>query len=150
MSDTRLTGLRRFSIRFVNPVTRHVAGRLPGFGIVHTVGRRSGRAYAVPLMIFGHEGDVVVALTYGPNVDWVRNVQAAGGCELEHLGRRSRLVDPRVDHDPAQRAVPLPIRLILRAVATDDFLRLRPFVPETGAEDGRLRREIASSEQQQG
>ena len=28
-------------------------------------------------------GGYVIALTYGPDADWVKNVLAAGGCELE-------------------------------------------------------------------
>jgi hypothetical protein len=29
----------------------------------------------------------VIALTYGPDRDWVRNVLAAGGCTIEWRGR---------------------------------------------------------------
>ena len=37
-----------------------------------------------------------VGLPYGTDVDWLRNVRAAGGCEIEHDGVRHRVVDPVV------------------------------------------------------
>jgi hypothetical protein len=45
----RLAG---FNARVTNRLTRRVAGRLPGFGIVSHVGRRSGRAYRTPVNVF--------------------------------------------------------------------------------------------------
>jgi hypothetical protein len=42
---TRLQWLRPFTTRFVNPVTRVVAGWLPGFGILRYRGRTSGKDY---------------------------------------------------------------------------------------------------------
>ena len=98
---TRLAFLRPFTMRFVNPVTRRFAGHVPGFAIVHHVGRMSGRPYATPMNVF-RDGDAwVMALTYGAQVQWVRNVLAAGGCELESRGRRIRLTDPELIHDRA-------------------------------------------------
>ena len=44
-------------------------------------------------------GTGIFALTYGPDGDWVKNVLAAGGCELDTRGRTVRLVSPRLDHD---------------------------------------------------
>ena len=49
-SRTRLQFLRPFTIRFVNPVTRLVAGWLPGFGILRYRGRKSGKEYRTPMM----------------------------------------------------------------------------------------------------
>jgi hypothetical protein len=66
----------------------------------------------------------VVALTYGPGTDWVRNVLAAGECRLERRGRRVRLVNPRVVRDPARRLVPQPVRLVLPLIGADHFLLL--------------------------
>lgn len=38
-------------------------------------------------------------LTYGRDVDWARNLIAAGGGELERMGRRLELRNPRIVGD---------------------------------------------------
>jgi hypothetical protein len=92
---TRLEVIRPFTTRVVNPVTRLVAGRLPGFAILHQRGRRSGRTYDTPMNVFRSEDTYLFALTYGSHVDWVRNVVAARGCTMTTRGRRVRLRDRR-------------------------------------------------------
>ncbi|SES25438.1 deazaflavin-dependent oxidoreductase, nitroreductase family [Pedococcus cremeus] len=116
----------RFNRRVTNRVTTPVLRRLPGFGVVHHVGRRSGRPYRTPVNIFEVDGDYVVALTYGRETDWVRNVVAAGGCELEVRGRRVRCTAPRLEHDPTAGRIRLPERPVLRLLGVADFLRLTP------------------------
>jgi hypothetical protein len=65
---------------------------------------------------------VVVALTYGPDSQWTRNVLAAGGCTLETRDRPLRLSRPRLVHDERRRGVPAPVRLILGLLRVSDFL----------------------------
>ena len=65
------------------------------------------------------------ALTYGPDVDWVRNVVAAGGCTMRTGGRTIRLVDPQLVHDPSGHLVPLPVRTFLRFMRVTDYLVTR-------------------------
>jgi deazaflavin-dependent oxidoreductase (nitroreductase family) len=117
--------MRPFTTRVVNPITRPFAGRLPGFGILSYVGRRSGRRYRTLINVFRHGQDYVVALTYGSDVDWVKNVMAAGECELERMGRSFHLTDPRLFVDPTQRLMPLPVRLFLRLMRVTEFLSMR-------------------------
>ncbi|MFC4050409.1 nitroreductase family deazaflavin-dependent oxidoreductase [Actinomadura syzygii] len=107
-----------------NKVTEPFAARLPGFGIVLHRGRRSGRVYRTPINVFREPGGYVAALTYGPESDWVRNVVAAGGCDLVTRGERIHLTDPRIVHDETRRAVPAAVRPILGAIGVNDFLRL--------------------------
>jgi deazaflavin-dependent oxidoreductase (nitroreductase family) len=121
-----LNVLRPFTTRVVNPVTRRFAGHLPGFAILTYVGRRSGRTYRTPVNVFRNGQDYVVALTYGGGVQWVRNVLAAGGCELETMGRIVRLSEPRLFVDPGQRLIPLPVRLFLRLMGVTEFLSMHP------------------------
>jgi deazaflavin-dependent oxidoreductase (nitroreductase family) len=86
---TRLEVIRPFTTRDLNPVTRLVAGRLPGFAILHQRGRRSGRTYDTPMNVFRFGDACVFALTYGSHVDWVRNVLAAGAADRSGTDRRS-------------------------------------------------------------
>lgn len=122
---TRLQFLRPFTIRFVNPVTRQVAGWLPGFGILGYRGRKSGKAYRTPMNVFRHGDRMVFALTYGPDVQWVKNVIAAGDCTVRSLGREIQLVEPEAFTDPSCREMPLVIRPFLRFMRVTEFLRMR-------------------------
>jgi deazaflavin-dependent oxidoreductase (nitroreductase family) len=117
--------MRPFTTRVVNPVTRLVAGWLPWFGIVRCVGRSTGRTYRVPMNVFRNGDDYVFALTYGADVHWVRNVLAAGSCELETRGRIVSLRDPIVFTDPGRRLMPRLVRFALGLLRVDEFLRMR-------------------------
>jgi deazaflavin-dependent oxidoreductase (nitroreductase family) len=111
--------------RFTNRVTRHIAGWAPGFAIVCHVGRRSGRCYRTPVNVFRRGGGYRFALTYGEG-EWVRNVLAAGSCEIRTRRRTIRLTDPRLFRDPRRAGIPIPTRWVLAAVDVDEFLEMRP------------------------
>lgn len=116
--------LARANRRFTNQLLGPLALRLPGFGVIEHRGRRSGRLYRTPVNVFGMPGGFLLALTYGKESDWVKNVVAAGGCELETRGHRHRLTAPRIVHDEGRRGVPAPVRLPLRLLRVTDFLLL--------------------------
>jgi deazaflavin-dependent oxidoreductase (nitroreductase family) len=122
---TALSFLRPYTTRFFNPVSRRFAGRFPGFAILVYTGRRSGRTYRTPINVFRHGDEYVFALTYGSDVQWVKNILAAGGCELVTMGRTVRLDDPRLFVDPKQRRMPLPVRLFLRVMRVTEFLSMQ-------------------------
>ena len=115
-----------FNKRVTNRVTRHVASWAPGFAIVTHVGRRSGRIYRTPVNVFRDGERYVFALTYGSDSDWVRNVVAAGGCEIETRRRHVRLARPELFVDPSRRVAPTPVRWVLRALSVEEFLALAP------------------------
>ena len=124
--------ITRFNRRVINPVTGRFAGRVPPFAMIAHTGRRSGRAYRTPIMAFRSADEFAFALTYGPETDWVRNVQAAGGCTLEYGRREYRLVEPRLALEEDVRSVlPGAVRFILWLARIDDFLVLR--CPEAGS-----------------
>ena len=122
---TRLQGIRPFTIRFVNPLTRLVAGWLPGFGILRYRGRKSGKEYRTPMNVFRRGDHMVFALTYGPDVQWVKNVFAAGALEVRTVGRTVHLVEPELFHDPDQREMPAYVRPFLHGMRVTEFLRMR-------------------------
>ena len=113
-----------FNKKYINRVTGPFAGHVPGFAVVVHRGRRSGRVYRTPINAFRRNGGYVFVMTYGPDVDWVRNVEAAGECDIETRGRLVHLVQPRRFRDPAREAVPGPVGMILRLIDVDEFLAM--------------------------
>jgi deazaflavin-dependent oxidoreductase (nitroreductase family) len=101
-----------------------LAPYLPLFGVVVHRGRKSGRVYRTPVNVFPRSGGATVALTYGPESEWVRNVLAAGGCEVVTRGRTVRMTRPRLVHDEQRRAMPRPVRVALGVMGVSDFLEL--------------------------
>lgn len=123
--STRLQFLRPFTTKLFNPISRHFARWLPGFGLIGYRGRRSGRAYRTPMNVFRRGEDYVFALTYGPDVQWVKNVLAAGEADLHIRRRHLRLVDPVLFADPSRHLVPFPVRFFLGVMGVNWFLRMR-------------------------
>ena len=116
--------------RFVtNPLARVVAGWAPGFAIVRHRGRKSGKVYSTPVNIFeidGREGGFVIALTYGADVDWLKNVLAAGGCAVRYRRQEIAVTDPVfIGTADGMALMPAIVKLILRAGKVTEFVRLR-------------------------
>ncbi|HXC82587.1 MAG TPA: nitroreductase family deazaflavin-dependent oxidoreductase [Trebonia sp.] len=109
----------------LNRVVQHVAPWLPGLALVVHHGRRSGRTYRTPVNVFGTEDGFIMALTYGPDTDWVKNVQAAGGCELRTRGRVVHVAEPRVYRDETRRGIRPVERQVLRLIGVADFLSVK-------------------------
>ena len=114
----------RFNRIVTNRISSLVAGWMPGFGIVEHAGRRSGRAYRTPVNVFRDPDGYVIALTYGSDTDWVKNVMQAGGCSLMVRGRRVRLSDPKIVTDEARGPAPPVIRQVLALLGVTEFLYL--------------------------
>ena len=110
----------------LNRLTRHIAPWMPGFGVIVHRGRRSGRRYQTPVKLFSTGDGYVVALTYGPETDWAKNVLAAGGCEFRARGRTIALGSPRLFHDQSRSSIPQIERQVLRLLNAADFLSLTP------------------------
>lgn len=109
----------------LNRLTRFIAPWAPGWAVVIHRGRKSGRIFRTPLWAFKRPNGYVIALTYGRQADWVRNVLAAGGCELETRRHRYRLTAPRVYQDETAADMPVFIRFMLRRVIkAPEFLSL--------------------------
>ena len=112
----------RFNKRVLNHVMTPLARRAPGFAVVTHLGRSSARHYRVPVNLFRHGDEYAFALTYGPDSDWVKNVRAAGGCDIETRRRHVHLVDPELVTDSSRSRAPRPARPILRLLGVDHFL----------------------------
>lgn len=109
----------------LNRVVKHVAPRAPNLALLVHRGRRSGRRYETPVMIFPGEGGFVISLTYGgDSTEWVKNVVAAGGCELRTGGRVYQMDSPRVYHDESRPGIGPVKRRVLALIGAADFLSL--------------------------
>ncbi|HET8777555.1 MAG TPA: nitroreductase family deazaflavin-dependent oxidoreductase [Candidatus Limnocylindria bacterium] len=125
-SQPPLRFIRPFTTRLVNPITRRFADRLPGFGIISYRGRKSGKRYDTPMNVFHVDDDWIFALTYGSDVQWVKNVLASGQADLETRGRTIHLTEPEVFVDPSRHLMPGPVRFFLGLLGVSEFMRMRP------------------------
>jgi deazaflavin-dependent oxidoreductase (nitroreductase family) len=119
--------LRTFNKHITNRLTRHLARCSWGpIALVRHFGRRSGTAYETPIMVERAGDGFLIALTYGPGVDWYRNVLAAGHCTLLWHGRKYALSKPEpLAVQTALQQLPQPQRLILRLLGTQHFVRMK-------------------------
>lgn len=115
----------RFNRRVTNPLLGTISDWLPPFATLHHVGRSSGRRYRTPVFAFSSPRGVVIALTYGPDVQWLRNVEYGGGARMVRRGHVLALTHPHRLHGAAgARLVPRVIRAGLRLMRVDDFVDL--------------------------
>jgi deazaflavin-dependent oxidoreductase (nitroreductase family) len=122
----RIHVLRPFTTRIVNPLLIHIAGWMPSFAILTHVGRTSGTTYRTPINVFRRGDHYNFALTYGSDVQWLKNIMAAGGCMMRTRGRDIRLVEPELIVDPELRLMPWPVRFMGKVNRVTELLRMRP------------------------
>jgi len=92
-----LHNIRQANKRVLNPVMLHLAGRPHWYAArLEHIGRRSGRRYATPVVALPVEGGFAIPLPYGVDVDWRRNLQAAGSGVLQVGGTRHTIRDLRI------------------------------------------------------
>ncbi len=99
--------IRTFNKHVLNPAMLLLAGRKHWYaGVIRHTGRRTGKSYATPVVVIPVAGDgFVVPLPYGTEVDWLRNVLAAGKAVVAVDGETSAVIDPEVIDEAA--AAPL-------------------------------------------
>ena len=78
-----VNAVRRLNMRVLNPRQMATAGQ-PGAiaQILRHTGRTSGRTFETPLGIEPTDDGFVIALVYGNDTQWLRNVLAAGRAEV--------------------------------------------------------------------
>lgn len=120
--------------RYLNKLLVHLAGHGPFVELEH-MGRRTGSVYRVPLVAIRHGGQVTIALTYGPRVDWLRNLRAAQGGRM-HLGDSLLVLGPprRIATAEGLRRMPPGARQILALTGTRDYVEfdIQSETPFTG------------------
>jgi len=89
--------VRQFNKRTLNPAILGFAGRSQGpYAVVHHKGRSSGKTYTTPVNVRPTPEGFIIPLYYGRNVDWCRNVLAAGSCTITWKGIDYSVVEPEV------------------------------------------------------
>ncbi len=110
---------------WINPVARRVAGKLPPFILIRHVGRSSGTPYETPVWAFRQPDGFLIVLTYGPDTDWLRNLQAAGSCDGVYGGATYRLTNPRiVAGDPRSQPLPWLVQRAVGIIGVRHFLNV--------------------------
>ena len=119
--------MRVFNKYVTNRVLRGLAHLSFGpFALVRHVGRRSGKPYETVIMVWRTAEGFVIALTYGPNVDWYRNLQASGGGTVFWHRRTYTVGKPEpIAANTALLAFPLLFRLILGRIGLQDFVSVK-------------------------
>ena len=117
--------------KYIAVINKHVTNRffllfarwLPPFAIVNHLGRRSGRRYRTPILAFPTETGFVFALTYGRDVDWVRNLMASDSGRLEYKGKEIPIHMIRFErYDDVSELFPYLVRLPLGLISIEGSL----------------------------
>lgn len=122
--------IRRLTKMANRPMLR-IAGTRVGMlyfhlAALHHVGRRSGRTYVTPLSAYRLGDGFVLGVAY-PEVDWCRNVLAAGKCTLTWNGKEYALGRPElVPAAEALKAYPPLVKPFIFGPGTKRFLLLHP------------------------
>jgi deazaflavin-dependent oxidoreductase (nitroreductase family) len=116
--------LRRLNKGRINPMILKLAGGPSGVWVRLThVGRRSGRAYTTPLLAQRFGDGFLLALFYGADVDWCRNILAAGTCTLTWHEQEYPLERPELlGRSEAMQALPVFTRVLYTVGGINQFL----------------------------
>jgi deazaflavin-dependent oxidoreductase (nitroreductase family) len=116
-------GLARLNRRVTNHLMRPFAARVSGFAVLEHTGRRSGAVYETPLNVFVEGDSLMVALTYGSDVDWLKNVRAAGESTFVVQGERIHVGRPvAIPRAEGYERVSRPVGMALAAVDVSEFV----------------------------
>lgn len=102
------------------------------YGVVHHRGRRSGRAYATPVVVRATADGFVIPLAFGEGADWFQNLRAAGSGVIRWNGTAYAVVDPVVSDWKMVRPAFSPLeRILAPRLGIERFVRVR----HAGAEE---------------
>lgn len=121
-----LSRIKFLERQLANPLLLRLAGSWPwGVARVEHRGRKSGRFYVTPLWAVPAGNAFLIAMPFGADADWTKNLIAAGEGTLQRHGVRHRVGNPRVV--PAADVLtelPLANRLVSEALDIQHFMRV--------------------------
>ena len=127
---TQQTKTPPWLVRRTAPVAKALAGRrwFPIWGVMHHVGRRSGRRYAIPVALVPvvREDVFLIVLPWGAKTNWAQNVLADGGATVTWKGRDGAATNPRViGAEEAAALAKAPLRRLVGSGRFPAFLILQ-------------------------
>jgi deazaflavin-dependent oxidoreductase (nitroreductase family) len=125
----------RFNRLINNPIQGVYAWLVPPWAVIFHRGRRSGRQYRTPLIAFKHDRTLIIALLYGEESQWRRNLEAAGGGHVVRGGRAYKVGVPCVidtDNATVLRTLSAPNRTYCRLADKQVILEIRGHEPGFG------------------
>lgn len=129
--------LARFNRLVTNKVAIPFARVIPWFGVLRHVGRNTATVYETPLVALETNGSIVVALFYGPDVDWLKNAVMAGRSEMTIRGNDLMLGPPeRLETGEGMGAMPRAVRQALRRLGITEFVAFPVVTEHTIADRG--------------
>lgn len=122
--------IRRFTTTANRPMRMIAATRVGmlylNLGARYHVGRRSGRTYVTPLSAYRLGDGFAFGVAY-PEVDWCRNVLAAGKCTLTWDAKEYALERPElIPAAQAMKAYPPLVKPFIAGPGTKTFRWLHP------------------------
>jgi hypothetical protein len=124
--------LRRFSQSCANRIVLLLgAGRAHNpYSILRHVGRRTGREHRNPVLAQRAGRWFIIPLVYGDDVNWCRNVIAAGRCVIVWRGVEYEASGPRLlDLEIVAQRLPRFQRTLLAVTGVTRYLMLRASEP---------------------
>jgi deazaflavin-dependent oxidoreductase (nitroreductase family) len=109
-------------------LTTRLAGSrsFPLYALVRHHGRRSGRAYATPVVTHPTSDGFLIPLAFGEGADWFRNLRSAGAGVIRWRGVEYEVVEPEVVEWASVRSASSPVeRLLVPLFGATRFVHLR-------------------------
>jgi len=131
-----LNAVRRVNRAFTNPRAMKKAGTPGAYAsVIRHVGRTTGRPYETPVGAFETDDGFVIALPYGSDADWLKNVLASGSATIVDEGNTYRVDQPElVPTAVAAPHLPPKEQRNLRLFRVDQCLRVRRVEPDEASE----------------
>ncbi len=110
-----------------NPAWRVIAGRVPGFALVETTGRRTGRKHQVPVGARLEDHSVWLVAGHASDAHYIKNIKANPDVRVRIGGRwRDGMAHLVPEDDARRRAVHLNLlNGLFERVASSDLLTVR-------------------------
>lgn len=117
---------RMINKRYINPLMLKFAGRrYSPQAIIYHKGRKSERSYSTPIVLEPITDGFIIPLPYGTDVDWCRNILAAGQCTIQWHGNNYTVVEPAlINATDVINELPLVRQKIFRMIGVKRVLKV--------------------------
>lgn len=131
-SPAVLKAVRKFNRAVSNPQQMESAGKPGAYAsVIRHRGRKSGKPFETPVGVVATNGEFIIALPYGLEADWLKNVLASGAATIVNEGHTYQVGQPEIisTEEVAEHFAPKEQRT-LRWFGVDQCLRVRSVGPE--------------------